>query len=101
MKLNCRPGQLAVKVKADPWDEIPEGAIVRCINIVHGVLLNVKTGEMVEGAWNVEFRGSSVKPGTNYLWICSDAYLRPIRDTDGEDETLSWANVPKETACLL
>ena len=101
MKLNCRPGQLAVKVKADPGDEIPIGAIVRCISVVQELVLNVKTGEMVEGGWNVEFRGSSVKPGTNYLWICSDAYLRPIRDTDGEDETLSWAAVPKEITCPL
>ena len=99
MKLNCRPNQLAVKVKADPGDEIPIGAIVRCIGVMHEVMLNINTGEMVEGDWNVEFRGSSVKPGTNYLWICSDAYLRPIRDTDGEDETLSWLPSPtKETA---
>lgn len=97
MKLNCRPGQLAVKVKADPGDEIPIGAIVRCMNVVPEVMLN--TGEVVEGDWNVEFRGSSVKAGTDYLWICSDAYLRPIRDTDGEDETLSWLPSPtKEIA---
>lgn len=34
-------------------------------------------------------------PTCGGTWAALDAQLRPIRDADGEDETLSWASVPQ------
>lgn len=92
MKLNCKQGDLAVKIKADPKDEIPIGAIVKCIKYADGIC--AITDEKILG-WDVEFRGSNRCP-EGYPWFALDEYLRPIRDQDGEDETLTWAGNPQE-----
>ena len=43
-------------------------------------------------AWLVEYRGAQSESG--WCWNVPDEHLRPIRDNDGEDETLQWAPVP-------
>jgi hypothetical protein len=79
--MNCKPGDLAMYVGIDQADA---GKVVRVV------------GPFTSTSWVVEpplspFRGHS---GRNV----KDAALRPIRDSDGEDETLTWAGRPLEKA---
>ena len=90
--MNCKPGDLAIKIKADPGDMIPIGALVKCIRFTSG--FDAETLEKIQG-WDVEFHGSN-KCNRGFHWFAFDEYLRPIRDTDGEDETLKWAGKPQE-----
>lgn len=103
MKLNCKPGDLAVIVSA----RFPEN-----IGILVSVLRQYIEGEhlpgdpfrMYEGpygvSWVVESVGKPIRKwgekGTYDLQttVFADVCLRPIRDNDGEDETLQW--VPRK-----
>lgn len=93
--MNCKPGDLAVIVRA----ELPE-------NI--GLLVHVQNAG-TEGEFGWEWLIYSDKP-TRSVWISTgmeaypscdafmpDAWLRPIRDPgdDAKDETLDWLPVPK------
>ena len=89
--LRCRPGDLAVVVRAPADAYIPAGAIVRCIRFLPGpFLLGGKvSSRWVSGVWEVGYQGRTGfgKP---------DAELRPIRDPgdDVTDETLIWLPAP-------
>lgn len=94
MKLNCKPMDLAVMVRSDADNE---GKIVECIRLA--------TTEEIK-AINFASRHGPVwiiSPGLisshgRLVPMALDAYLHPIRDQPGEDETLTWAPVPhKET----
>lgn len=90
MKLNCKPGDLAIKIKSDPNDMIPTGTILICIKYQ-----KIKHSEtsVIFDAWSVEYHGVEIKENGN-LWVCRDENLIPICDQLGEDETLTWAPVP-------
>ena len=88
MKLNCKPGDIA--------------RVVGCSNphcATHAPLIGriVKVGEadplvgmlVWEHVWRID---PPIYPGTT---LCEDSVLRPIGNPDGEDETLSWKEVPK------
>ena len=75
MKLNCKPGDLAIYVNKDFSGRI--------FTIVE------KSGEFW---WRVE-------PCPPYVIALHDKNLRPLRDQDGEDEMLRIAGLPnKESA---
>lgn len=87
--MNCKEGDLAVYVgKLSPRDV---GAIVTCVRF-----LGVR--RVLDGSNALVWE---VTPPLRYTeatrkdWI-SDCSLRPIRDNPGQDETLSWAPVPKK-----
>lgn len=85
MKLNCKPGDLAIVVKSMAGNE---GKIVRVL----------------------KFRGIDVWHHGNDLWetdttapgtiaksnLFRDEWLRPLRDSKEPDETLTWAGKPQE-----
>ena len=90
MKLNCRQGDLAVIVKSIYRPECI-GSIVRCVQF--------KPSSDGVPSWIVDRElgpaivvGGFLRPGT--WW--SDALLRPLRDNDGTDETLTWRDVPRK-----
>lgn len=95
MKLNCKPGDLAYITKSGSPNL---GKIVTVIEKFDGRLSSTgRAYERVENAWIVE-GGGLVIPGklTPVPWhMVQDKYLRPIRDSDGEDETLTWAGKPE------
>lgn len=91
MKLNCRPGDLAIKIKKSPEDVIPIGAIVQCIKFSSGYC--VATGAWISG-WEVEWNSKTHDEISEAAFFCLDEDIRPIRDQPGEDETLTWAPVP-------
>src|SRR5690349_7505451 len=112
--MNCRPGDLAIVIKAATTPEM--------IGYIVEVIRPAVDGESLSPG----FRVRASRPG----WVCkpcggsipvrsvagphkgelrhvplravADSNLRPIRDNDKEDETLSWAgkpqSIPKETA---
>lgn len=77
--MNCKPGDLAVNV----------GGLPHCRGRIY-VVLRPYDGHVFrrENAWWCDWRGQEVH-------VC-DEHLRPIRDQDGEDETLSWAGKPEQ-----
>jgi hypothetical protein len=85
--MNCKPGDLAVVVKSHAGNE---GKIVRCVEYTG---LNFWPFIGVDHSWRID---SSLRSyaGT-YGNDIADSQLRPIRDNDGEDETLTWAGKPE------
>lgn len=109
MKLNCEVGDLAVIVsdhKQHPGTagllcdvlyqsphgdfDLPDGVPTR--STCSGPAWVIKLHRPVQVLW----RDGVMRPAS--YASCPDAKLRPIRDQPGEDESLSWADVPtKET----
>jgi hypothetical protein len=89
MRLNCRPGDLAILVRAHPVASACIGRVVRLVGVT-----------LISGspAWSYEgmpWRGGS--PMDRWTWYeIPDAWLRPIRDNDGEDESFRWAPAPEK-----
>lgn len=105
--MNCRPGDLARAIRPGPYQN-------KLFFVLHaapvGVQFRLPDGYMhaaVEaGFWVVESAGAPVRADTELgsrmarYGVGADAGLRPIRDQDGEDETLSWKEKPKSAADL-
>lgn len=94
MALNCKQGELAVIVKSFAPSNI--GKIVRCMEFcADGVALAhwKKTGPV----WRIDQDTvwASQKGDQLRLPYASDTCLRPLRDSDGQDETLQWAGLPQ------
>ncbi len=92
MKLNCKPGDLAVQISGDFPENI--GSLYEVID----------TYRCDRGEWRV--KAVSGAPKSNWrtrinvgeiVW-CEDRCLRPLRDNDGTDETLTWRDVPRKVA---
>jgi len=81
--MRCKPGDLAVIVRSVDGQAV--GAIVECLQT---------DGEHSEFGpiWRVKTRGHGIVTihGTLAVFFhMPDAWLRPIRDSDGTDETLT------------
>lgn len=103
--LNCKQGDLAIVVKSTMGNE---GKIVRCLKLLEG-------GDAVETSigGKVIFSDKDVNVGVSWIVdnfvaaastelfglvsikAAPDIALRPIRDTDGQDEMLRIAGLPK------
>ena len=102
--MNCKPGDLAVIVHPKS-----AGKLVSVLHAVPGLKYTLPDGypamANVDGKaeWVCESLGSSFTARLSsgelryarYAGI-HDQWLRPIRPTDGEDETLQWAGKPNE-----
>ena len=87
--MRCKQGDLAVIVKSWAGNE---GKIVKCVRSFNGSLLN-PDGSFLEGViWEVD-ENLKTWDGT-FGKNAPDVYLRPIRPSEGQDETLSWKDVP-------
>lgn len=87
--MNCRPGDLAVLVR--PEDPRNLGALVLVVRHtdLHGIWL-------CEALQNMWFWDAPLRPGER--GFAADEALRPLRDSDGDDETLAWAPNPQQVA---
>jgi hypothetical protein len=88
--MNCKPGDLAVLVRSMSGNE---GRIVRCVRYL-GVIPYVVGPDAA--SWEIDPPIPSLQGGTTDT--APDDWLRPIRDNDGDDETLQWAGKPEEVA---
>lgn len=106
MKLNCKPGDLAVIV-ADHKTH-PGTAGLLCDVLFASPLgdFNLPNGFQTKAttfpSWVIKLHRpvyvlclDGISRATDYA-ACPDEKLRPIRDQPGEDETLSWCDVPSE-----
>jgi hypothetical protein len=84
--MNCKPGDLAVVIR-DLASGLESGAIV--------LILDAYPKDVP--AWYVDGPSLRSKWPTARSFSINDENLRPIRDQEGQDETLSWAPT-KETA---
>jgi len=82
--VNCRPNDLAAVVAG-----LPECDIGKVVKVLKSCMVNDKAYWSYEGAICFTENGSTA----DYI---ADGLLRPIRDNDGEDETLTWAGKPKK-----
>lgn len=83
--MNCKKGDLAVYVGKS---KSQVGKIVTCVSFGGSKTL-------LADHWYVEPHIVRDRDGKLCGYV-KDASLRPIRPTDGEDETLQWAGKPKE-----
>lgn len=101
MKLNCKPGDMAVVIGDGPF----AGMIVEILYAAPMEEFNLPDGYPHEAGGPAEWvikmprpvpaliERSSIPRMT--IYGCGrDSRLRPIRDSDGEDETLAWAGKP-------
>lgn len=91
MKLNCKPGDLAVVIKGRN-----AGKFCTCIRLAtrdEAVALGYLQGQPM---WQTDTMLKDNLGGEDLLMF--DHLLRPIRDNDGEDETLQWLEVPRKVA---
>ena len=99
MNLNCKPGDLAVRVKSHPTCFIKVGAILEVIELSDASFVLRADGNYYSKnapLWIVKYRGSEIDPSDGFCWGVHDSDLRPIRDNDGNDETLTWRDVPSK-----
>lgn len=95
--MNCKPGDMAIRISAPEGAWIPVGSIVEvCLFVGGAFLTNKRFGRNLNDVWEVEFRGSRNNPATGGFWSLSDSELRPIRDQPGEDEMLRIAGLPNK-----
>lgn len=98
--MRCRQGDLAIIVRSAAHTN--HGKMVKCLELLEdGTAFKLDKGYigLKEGPyWRID------RTITLYVrelggWIVGDlikdSYLRPIRYHSGQDETLSWASVPK------
>ena len=97
--MNCKPGDLAVRVQAFHDSFVKVGSVVRCVELNDfTVVLQGSAGSPdieATNTWNIEWRGRTRDTRGRLLSI-PDEHLRPIRDPgeDAQDETLLWAGLP-------
>lgn len=98
MGLNCKPGDLAIVVRANDGVSGIIGSVVR-VTVPH--VINGKPAWRLETPLSCVMRmggracGVRVKAG-EFVQIdgVPDAWLKPLRDSDGEDEMLRIAGRP-------
>ena len=82
--MNCKPGDLAVTVGCRSHPEL--NGIIMTVDEAVAPNIWMCSGHEIERVSEIY----GTRP-----WIY-DEKLRPIRDSDGEDETLSWAGKPQK-----
>lgn len=98
--MNCKPGDLAVIVVPASFDQFLSGKVVQ---VAADGVCDIGTmrvvGDSMGHAWMCHFDRPWKHPDTPKpiakCWIY-DSWLRPIRNNDGEDETLTWAGKPSD-----
>lgn len=99
--MNCKQGDLAIVVKslAGNIDKV-----VQCVRLATDAEIRAANFNscVPRPMWVIDRRlptlhyfDESAGPSQP---MYSDAWLRPIRDNDGEDETLTWAGKPEQVA---
>jgi hypothetical protein len=102
--MNCKPGDLARAIRPGPLQNTLFFVLEAAPVGVEFLLPDGHKHIAVESAgyWILEAAGSPIDAKTDKgqrrarFGVGADAGLRPIRDQDGEDETLTWAGKPEQ-----
>ena len=98
--MNCKLGDLAIVTGSVTGQN---GKIVRCLEyagLVSWHNQGVSLGTLPTWKTDTDFKCNQFHPAPNAAYWIPDGALRPIRDTDGTDETLEWAGVPAPVVIL-
>jgi len=104
MKLNCKPGDLAVIIADHKLHPDSGGRLCDVLFESPAGYFDLPDGVPTESttwpSWVIKLHNpililwpDGISGPANYA-SCPDAKLRPIRDQPGADETLSWVDVP-------
>jgi len=91
--MNCKQGDLALIVQSSYGHE---GKIVRCVELYVGysTYRGKRSHSPLEAiVWLID---TPLQKGDKVNNLANDCCLRPIRDQDGQDETLTWLDVPSK-----
>ena len=91
--MNCKQGDLAVIVESAYGHE---GKIVKCLDMYVGYsTYRGKRSHSPSEAivWLIDV---TLQKGDEANNLAHDLCLRPIRDQDGQDESLTWLDVPSK-----
>ena len=97
--MNCKPGDLAIIIRGHRPGSTFVGTIVEVLDVqrhqsVFGLVWNVRFPRALVGV-AVSKTGLHLGPsGLSAVHGVPDAWMKPIRDQPGADETLEWAPVP-------
>lgn len=90
--MNCKHGELAVIVRSYAGNE---GKIVRCLRLASEEEMRHACFPLSWGpAWVLDRMIPTMRG--NKAPLAFDAFLRPIRPGEGEDETIQWAGKPEQ-----
>ena len=91
--MNCKQGELAVIVRSKAGNE---GRIVKCVRLasIDEILGNFHFSWAGLVVWVVDAELPATLFGTTNMF--PDERMRPLRDGEGTDETLTWAGKPRE-----
>lgn len=94
--MNCKPGDLAIVLNANYMKRII-GRIVTCLEVAP---VGLEFFNELDRVWTTASEPEVwIVDDGKHRWLHADCRLRPIRDSDGEDEILRIAGYPhKETA---
>lgn len=89
--MNCKQGDLAIVVKSNAGNE---GKIVTCLRLAteHDLREYKLFSDWASPVWLIDALIVNKTNGKNYPFV-HDARLRPIRPSEGQDETLTWLDV--------
>lgn len=112
MKLNCKPGDLAVVIRPTRRGQQLLGRIVKVLHAapLHSFVLpdGFRNEGSDPGYWvidllgdiqvEIKFDSGTIGRRKSRYGSAPDSCLRPIRDNDQPDETLQWLEVPRKVA---
>lgn len=86
--MNCKPFEMAIRIKAPTTARIPAGTIVRVLDVCGPALIYDACGVSRHGenVWDVEFGGKEISPFTGLRFGVPDEDLRPIRPDESPEE---------------
>ena len=90
MKLNCKPGDLAVIVKSYAGNE---GKIVTCLRLATHTEIEAFCMECGD-VWLIDRAIMQSPP--SFMPFIHDDQLRPLRDNPGQDEILRIVDLPEK-----
>lgn len=91
--MNCKQGDLAIVVRANNPANL--GKLVTCLEFIPDKVFTDPDGtERPHQAWLVDVEMTGFAGDKHYF--IEDFKLLPLRDSDGQDETLTWAGLPKK-----
>ena len=96
--MNCKQGDLAIVVRSRIPNSPNIGKIVRCLEFVPTNSIGSFGLKRLYDSWRVDTLILTVddkgRP-LGYSNMVSDCYLLPLRDDEGQDETITWAGKPE------
>lgn len=96
--MNCQKDDLAIIVHSLANNL---GKTVKCLQFVGPITYEChKTGlKITLESWVIDRFLTGTDGRTSYY--CPDAWLRPLRNNDGEDATFQWAGKPNTENCFV